>query len=66
MPLRIKDNNAIVTRATTPSQQQQERLCIDYGDNAIINWVKIAIATTAKTLRINGNNTIATWVTTPA
>jgi hypothetical protein len=65
-PLRIKDNNAIVTRATTPSHQWQGHLCIDNGNNAIIIKAKIAIATMAKTLHIDGNNAIATWVMTPA
>jgi hypothetical protein len=65
-PLRIKGNNAIVMRETTPSQQQQGRLCIDNGNDAIVIRANIAIATMAKTLRINGNNAIATCVTTPA
>jgi hypothetical protein len=65
-PLRIKGNNAIVTRETTPSRHQQGRLCIDNGNDAIIIRAKIAIGTMAKTLRIDGNNAIATWVTTPA
>jgi hypothetical protein len=61
-----KANNAIVTRAKTPSPQRQGHLCIDNGNNAIVIRAKIAIATTAKTLLTNGNNTIKTWVTTPA
>jgi hypothetical protein len=65
-PLRIKGNDAIVTRATTPSWQRQGCLCIDNSNNAIVIRVKIVIATTAKTLRIDGNNAIATWVMTPA
>jgi hypothetical protein len=48
MPLRIKGNNAIVTRAMTPSLQRQGRLCINNGNDAIIIRVKIAIATMAK------------------
>jgi hypothetical protein len=61
-----KGNNAIVTRAKTPSPQQQGRLCIDHGNDAIIIRAKIAIATTSKTLRIDGNNAIEMWVTPPA
>ena len=45
----IKGNNAIVTRAMTPAQQQQGLLCIDKGNNAIIMRATIANATTAKT-----------------
>jgi hypothetical protein len=45
---RIKGNNAIVTRAIAPAQQQQGRLHIDNGNNAIVMRVTIAIATTAK------------------
>jgi hypothetical protein len=62
----IKGNNAIDTRAMTPSQQGQGHLSIDNGNNASIMRATIAMATTAKTLCINGNNAIATWVTTPA
>jgi hypothetical protein len=47
-PLQIKGNNVIVTRATTPSQQQQGRLCINNGNNAIVIRAKIAIATMEK------------------
>jgi hypothetical protein len=65
-PLQIKGNNAIATRAMTPSQLRQGRLCINNGDNAIVIREKFAIATMAKTLHIDGNNAIATWVTTPA
>jgi hypothetical protein len=49
MPLQIKGNNAIVTRATTPSQQQQGRLCTYNSNNSIVIRAKIAIATMAKT-----------------
>jgi hypothetical protein len=65
-PLWIKGNNAIVTRAMTPSQQRQGCLCIDSGNNAIVIRAKIAIATMAKTLCIDEKNAITTWVTTPA
>jgi hypothetical protein len=65
-PLQIKGNNAIATRAMTPSQLQQGHLCINNGDNAIVIKEKNAIATMAKTLHIDGNNAIATWVMTPA
>ncbi len=69
-----KGNNAIVdqgqwhhfTRAMSPTWQWQGCLCINNGNNAIIMRGTIAIATPAKTLRINSNNTIATWVTMPA
>jgi hypothetical protein len=61
-----KGNDAIATRAKTPSPQRQGRLCIDNGDDAIVVRAKIAIATTAKTLRIDGNNAIKMWVTPPA
>jgi hypothetical protein len=57
-PLQIKGNDAIVTRVMTPSQQRQGSLCINNGDNVIVIRAKITIATMAKTLRINGNNTI--------
>jgi hypothetical protein len=60
-----KGNDAIVSRAKTPSPQQQGCLCINNGNNAIVIRGKIAIATTAKTLSIEGNNAIRTWVTTP-
>jgi hypothetical protein len=49
MPLLIKSNSAIVTRAMTPAQQQQGRLHIDNGNNTIIMRATIAIVTTAKT-----------------
>jgi hypothetical protein len=65
-PLQIKGNNAIVARAKTQSPQQQGCLCIGNGNNAIVIRGKIAIATMAKTLLIDGNNAITTWVTTPA
>jgi hypothetical protein len=42
-----KGNDAIVTRAKTPSPQWQGRLCIDNGDDSIVVRAKIAIATTA-------------------
>ncbi len=61
-----KGNDAIVTRAKTPSPQWQGHLCINNGDNAIVIRAKIAIAATAKTLRIDANNAIETWVTPPA
>ncbi len=48
MPLRIKGNNAIVTRTMTPAWQWQGRLRIDNGNNAIIMMATIAIATKAK------------------
>jgi hypothetical protein len=66
MPLQIKGNNAIVMRATTPSQWWQRCLHIDNCNDAIVMRVTIAIATTAKTLCINGNNAIMMWVTTSA
>jgi hypothetical protein len=49
-----------------PSQKWQGCLCIDNDNKAIIIRAKIAITRMAKTLRIDGNNAIATWVTTPA
>ncbi len=55
-----KGNDAIVTRANAPSPQWQGRLCINNGDDAIVIRAKIAIATMAKTLRIDGNNAIKT------
>jgi hypothetical protein len=58
--LQIKGNNAIVTRETTPSQQQQGSLCIDNGNNTIVMRAKLAITKMTKTLRIDGNNAIAT------
>jgi hypothetical protein len=61
-----KGNDAIVMRAKTPSPQRQGRLCINNGDDAIVTRAKIAIATTAKTLRIDANNAIETWVTPPS
>jgi hypothetical protein len=64
--LQIKGNNTIDTRPTKPSWQRQGRLRINSRDNAIVMRATIAIATTAKILRINGNNAIATWVTMPA
>jgi hypothetical protein len=66
MPLRIMGNNAIVTRAMTPSQQRQGRLHINSGNNSIITRATIAITTTVETLHINGNNAITMWVMTPA
>jgi hypothetical protein len=66
MPLQIKGNDAIVTRASTPSQRQQGHLCINNGVDAIVMRGTIAIAITAKTLHINSNNAILAWVTTPA
>jgi hypothetical protein len=59
-------NDAIVLMAKTPSPQWQERLCIDNGNNAIVIREKIAIATMTKTLHIDGNNPIKTWVMPPA
>jgi hypothetical protein len=64
--LLIKGNNAINTRTMMPSWQWQERLRIDNSNNAIVMSATIAIATMAKTLCIDGNNAIATWMTTPA
>jgi hypothetical protein len=61
-----KGNDAIVTRAKTPSPQRQGRLCIDNGDDAIVIRATTAIATMAKTLCIDANNAIKTWVTPPA
>jgi hypothetical protein len=49
MPLWIKGNDAIVTRATMPAQQQQGRLRIDNGNDTIVIRVTVAMATTAKT-----------------
>jgi hypothetical protein len=66
MPLLIKGNNTIVMRATTPSQQWQGCLRINNSDDAIVMRVTIAIATIAKTLCIDGNIAITTWVTMPA
>jgi hypothetical protein len=65
-PLRIKGKDTIVTRETTPSQQRQGRLRIHNRNNAIVIRAKIATATMAKTLRIDGNNAIAAWVATTA
>jgi hypothetical protein len=48
MLLRIKGNNAIVTRATMPAQQLQGRLRINNGNKAIVMRATIAIATTGK------------------
>jgi hypothetical protein len=55
-----KGNNAIVTRAKTPSPQWQGRLCIDNGNDDIVIRAKIANATMAQTLRIDGSNAIKT------
>jgi hypothetical protein len=51
MPLRIKikGNEATVTRAMTPAQQQQGCLRINDGDNTIMMRATIAIAMTEKT-----------------
>jgi hypothetical protein len=57
-----KGNNAIITRVKTPSPQWQGCLCINNGNHAIIIRANIAIMTTTKTLRIDGNNAIKTWV----
>jgi hypothetical protein len=46
--LQIKGNNAIVTRAMMPAQQQQGCLHINNGDNTIVMRATIAIAMTAK------------------
>jgi hypothetical protein len=35
-PSRIRGNNAIVTRVKMPAQQWQGSLCIDNGDNTIV------------------------------
>jgi hypothetical protein len=58
-----KGNDAIVTRAKTPSPQWQGRLCIDNGNNAIVIRAKNCNCDNGKTLRINANNAIETWVT---
>jgi hypothetical protein len=48
MPLWIKGDNAIVTRAMLLAQQQQGCLRIDNGNNAMVMRATIAIATMAK------------------
>jgi hypothetical protein len=56
MPLWIKGNNAIGTRAMMPSQQWQGRLCIDTSDNAIVIRGIIAIATMEKPWALMATN----------
>jgi hypothetical protein len=46
--LRIKGNNAIVTRVTMPAQQWQGPLRINNGNDAIVMRATIDIATLAK------------------
>jgi hypothetical protein len=48
-PSWIKVNNAIVMRVTMPAWQRQGRLRIDNGNNTIVMREKIAIAMTVKT-----------------
>jgi hypothetical protein len=74
MPLRIKGNNAIVTRAMSSAWWRQGCLCIDKNNNAIIMRAAIAIVTMAKTPvhqqqqchHNKGNNTIAMMAKMPA
>jgi hypothetical protein len=47
MPLQIKCNDTIVTRAMMPAQRQQGHLRIDNSDSAIVMRLTIAIATMA-------------------
>jgi hypothetical protein len=49
MPLRIKGNNAIVTRETTPAQRWQGHLHINYGRDTIAMRETIAIEMMAGT-----------------
>ncbi len=49
MPLQIKGNNAIVSRATMSALQQQRCLRINNGNNAIVMRVTSAIVMMAKT-----------------
>jgi hypothetical protein len=47
--IKIKGNQATVTRSMTPAQQQQGCMRINDGDNTIMMRVTIAIAMTEKT-----------------
>ncbi len=48
-PSQIKGNNTIVPRATTPAWQRQGCLCINNGNDPIVMRATIAITTIAKT-----------------
>jgi hypothetical protein len=48
VPSWTKGDNAVVMRATTPSQQWLKCLCIDNSNNAIVMRATLAIMTMAK------------------